>query len=552
MLAPNLGLMQVGQQPAGSGAFSSGLLVFDGVAWRQVSTVCGSRSTGRIAFASAQEWWTVSSPALATDTPNPITLCRFVNGQVVASYAVAARDYDGSYARMHAAACTSPSNCWFAGDVTDRPDIGTFLLHWNGETLSRIVHPSARAIVDAVPFGDGVLGVTATGTAPGDAAVSPDFTNLFLEMPRDTALRETNGPRLLRRLGADGSIAVRDWPRVIEDPDAVAAGRTRLVDLHAADSDGGRVWIAGRGSRSAPAPETGGDDTRSLLTPVDQQPLLASLPLGASEPVAATWVDPDAPAPAEVITDIAAIPGTRQAWVALMEPASFNRAAEPQAGSRLASVARVELSADGLQARVVERLDITRNDIAIGDAAHVSCSGPADCWMVTAGGWVYRWADPDTVIPLNTDPAIQRLITVRPADARTPRDEPISLIADAAPYVAPDIEPDVTGAAPAPRRVPALFRVLGKPKVVKGRIQIRIQLRRRARVQLVGRRGGKIVARTKRRTLKPGRHTLRLKPKSRKQWPTALRFITTDLELKTPAADPDDVGGEADDTITTG
>lgn len=174
--------------------------------------------------------------------------------------------------------------------------------------------------------------------------------------------------------------------------------------------------------------------------------------------------------------------------------------------------------------------------------------------MATAGGWIYHWSDPDRVLPVNTDPAIQRLISVRPPDARTPRDEPISLVADEEPFVAPIIAADAPQPEPSVRRIAALFRVIGKPRVVKRRyIEVRIQLRRRARVQLQGRRGGRVVARTKRRTLKPGRHTLRLRPSSVRRWPTSLRFVTTDLELPpTPGGGEEDIGGGAGDTVTTG
>ena len=79
--------------------------------------------------------------------------------------------------------------------------------------------------------------------------------------------------------------------------------------------------------------------------------------------------------------------------------------------------------------------------------------------------------------------------------------------------------------APEPEQLAALITGVRKPKLKGLTLNLSFKVTRRARVQLVARRRGKTVAKTANRTLKPGRHTLRLKL-SRKRWPTALRFVT--------------------------
>ncbi len=62
-------------------------------------------------------------------------------GRVVASYAHPAFQAD-SYQAMHAAACLSPADCWFAGDPLEEPQLGAFQLHWNGSALEAEPYPA--------------------------------------------------------------------------------------------------------------------------------------------------------------------------------------------------------------------------------------------------------------------------------------------------------------------------------------------------------------------------------------------------------------------------
>src|ERR1700677_1155775 len=132
----------------------------------QLSTVCGA-SDGRIAWAGPDEFWTISNgrtgqvgeskgnlPPIEDDT-----LCRFgLNSatsdfEVIDSYATLAFQ-STSYPMMYAAACIEPSDCWFAGEKLQEPEIGAFHLHWNGVTLTREPYtPEGHASEELSLFG---------------------------------------------------------------------------------------------------------------------------------------------------------------------------------------------------------------------------------------------------------------------------------------------------------------------------------------------------------------------------------------------------------------
>lgn len=528
-LAPNFGLMLV-DNPPGS-LFASGLLVYDGTGWRQLSTVCGAPArSGRIALVSENEWWTVSRAVNNLDGSVPTdgtpTLCHFQSGAVVGSYATALSNVTTPFASMNAAACTGPSDCWFGGPVIDAPSLGSFLLHWDGASLQLSNTPRPRAIADMAPLGGSVYGGGAVGSAFDGTAQGVTGRELLVQRDADAA--EANGPRLLRRFQA-GATAIIDWPRIsaVED----------LVDIRALDSTPSELWLAGRDASDSYVP-----DDEDGARPMVRAPYLARMRSGDAAPTELTPGE-DGLAAGEFVSDIAVLPDGG-AWVAI-----GNR--QVQSNDPEAVVAR--LDEDG---RVVERVTLRRPDVRIGGAAKIDCTGADQCWMVTAGGWVYHFSEPGAELPRNPAPAIQGFITTRPRDERTPTIPPDVVVKDESrQYVAPPPEaPQEQAAQSTPKPLPALLRVLGKPKVVKTkrgrRIVLRVQVRRRARVQLVGRRGGRTVAKTKRRTFKPGRYTLRMSASPRR-WPTSLKFVTTDLEAPASAPDEDDTGGGSDDTVST-
>src|SRR5262245_37386160 len=80
--APNRGLLIT----------KGGLWAYDGTGWHQLSTVCGG-TEGRIAWAGPLDFWTISdqplgqSQQIGSRVGPRISLCHFVDGRVVASYA---------------------------------------------------------------------------------------------------------------------------------------------------------------------------------------------------------------------------------------------------------------------------------------------------------------------------------------------------------------------------------------------------------------------------------------------------------------------------------
>jgi hypothetical protein len=200
-------------------------------------------------------------------------------------------------------------------------------------------------------------------------------------------------------------------------------------------------------------------------------------------------------------------------------------------GSTTARARVVHLTPDGGAA--IERLPA--GGAGRGAAARIEMVSPTEGWMVTNGGWLFHYADPAAPPRVaDADPAFSTLITYRPNEAvaqaipDTPPADDSQLFAPPPPA---DPQPD-----PRPRshvtRVKALMTRVSKPTVDKRlRLHLSFTLRRRAKVALLAKRHGKIVARTQFTLLTPGRHALVLQL-SRDRWPDALAFRTDDVTLR--------------------
>ena len=204
----------------------------------------------------------------------------------------------------------------------------------------------------------------------------------------------------------------------------------------------------------------------------------------------------------------------------------------PPSPDARAKVARV--AADG----TVERVDrLPADGPPLGAAATIDCPAPDDCWMVTVLGYVFHLGGGG--LAADTDPAFAGVIGVRPDDARTPQFTPDALPVDDSQRFAPPPAPDEqVPAAPESKRLPRLLRVL-RAGLRRGtlRYELQIRLTRKARVGVVAerrvRRGGRVrtsvVARVPTRTLRPGRHTLRMTFR-RDRWPNRMRFALRELD----------------------
>jgi hypothetical protein len=193
---------------------------------------------------------------------------------------------------------------------------------------------------------------------------------------------------------------------------------------------------------------------------------------------------------------------------------------------------------------LVQQQRLPAGGSARGAAARIAFTGPADGWLVTQAGWLFHYTD-GTRPPRDTEPAFQSLITFRPnesAEQFVPDAPPVD---DSQLFAPPpvSVEPEPEAPAPQVKRLKALLQnVKSKRKGLT--LVVSFRLVRKARVQLVARRKGKVVAKTPRRTMRPGRHSLQLEL-SRKRWPTALKFATKELTLG------DSGGGNDDDVVTT-
>jgi hypothetical protein len=94
--APNRGVLITGGTESAGGPVSAGVYAYNGVSWHQLATECGS-AEGRVVWAGPDEFWTISdqragqliaSSGEQFEAP-AVSLCRFANGAIAASYAVA-------------------------------------------------------------------------------------------------------------------------------------------------------------------------------------------------------------------------------------------------------------------------------------------------------------------------------------------------------------------------------------------------------------------------------------------------------------------------------
>ena len=159
--------------------------------------------------------------------------------------------------------------------------------------------------------------------------------------------------------------------------------------------------------------------------------------------------------------------------------------------------------------------------------------------MVTYAGWVFHFTD-GTTHSQNTGDAFDSLITFRPNESveqfipDTPPADDSQLFAPPAAFANPDTGGGTT------RLKAALTKV--KSKLKGTTLVITFKTRRRVRVQLLAKKGGKTIAKSKNRWVakgKKGKLTVKLNPKN---WPTKLRF-----KIKDPSAPDTSSSGSSPD-----
>jgi hypothetical protein len=548
--APNHGLLITGG--SGSSCAESanalipcGLFAYNGTGWHLLSTVCGG-AEGRIAWAGPDEFWTIADQrpgqaVLSAGGYGNISLCHFAVGeeggrqalQVVGSYALPLEQPD-SYLPMDAAACLSPEDCWFGGQLGRAPNRGAFHLHWDGSSISVVYSPQVHAIASMAVYRPGVL-FESVALGPLDSYSGEDPAHPYLLHQLDAA-------------GSDEQIAG------VLMPNAACATLTFCPPLPDYGFDA-------KGEAVAPGTLTGLSLASDYLpgVPEPAHPQLWAVAgavrkpetkpgEGVAHPIVlryseGAWTqvvggpDPGGDDPfgtAEQPDGVAPEPGVAAAWVTLA----------PYPGSTAQNEAHVaHVSAAGKISE--EALGSAQGVGARGPAGAIACPAPEDCWLATTHGWLFHYTNSHEPPP-DEDPDFAGVVTFRPADGGVP--------------VLPSIEPppddSLANQLPPPPPPPPAAQpqqtLQRKPLVTDMRarvtrshtLELSFRLTVKAHVQLLANHGRSQVARTPRETLRAGRHVLALQLDP-KRWPTKLKLNATPLEpLPTVAVSPTSGNGQ--------
>jgi hypothetical protein len=530
--APNRGLLIT----AGNGStVPAGIWDYNGEGWHELASQCGA-TDGRIAWvgpastqlasqSTPEEFWTISDgrPGQAANGLEELppladnTLCHFAPDkegnelEVVGSYASLAFQAS-SYQPMQAAACASSSDCWFAGAPLPEPLPGAFQLHWSGSSLEAEPNTRAHAIRDMRAFGG----------------------NLFesLELPEEIEPEEIEHPRLLSEIEAEAASttfepllprsSVTDEPLPEYAPGSFPQALGPLVLA----TDENSLWAAAGPLATPPVGSTEGELTVLRFSGGEWNQVL-----GAEEDEAVEKADPASLAK-DVVSSLAAEPGTAGAWLATQTP---TEASEPSP-TDLATVARVVAARGPLAEEVQEQLPSAQERSEgvgpKGSASKIACPAQNDCWMVTSQGWLFHLSEAGArTLPADTASAFNGpLITFRPPDKGLPQVQSDALAVDDSGEE--ESPPASTGATIEKAKTETFARVEvpllshERTRLVHGTtLELSFQLAVKARVRLLAKRHKSVVASTSTRTLKAGRRSLELALNVHR-WPTKLELQT--------------------------
>ncbi len=519
--SPNRGVLITGgtQTTPSAGVVPMGVYAYDGVGWHQLSTVCGGRN-GRIAWAGPDEFWTIADQrpgqtGVIAMLAN-ISLCHFLNGQVVGSYAMPLNQPD-SYQAMNAAACRNASDCWFGGGLVPAPGRGAFHLHWDGGNVTEVTSPQDHAVTDIAAFQTQL------------------FESVNLDPTDDFGSDDPAHPAVLHTIAPPGSSTIF---RNVVPSDPTCAGQAICPPLPDYGSDASGKPVAPTSltglllsSDWSPSGSFGGTPQLwAVAGPSRQKPPAGT---GTPQPIAlrfssGTWTEVlprlgTLPAD-QTPVGVAADPGAGAAWLTLSN-----------SNDSIARVVRVT-SSGAVSAPV--QLGPDQGVGPRGAAGPIACPGPEDCWAATSDGWLFHLTD-GTQLPQDSDPNFAGVITYRPPDGGIPfippdAPPPDTSLADQVPPVVPIDQggTDTGSGGDSPgttkrartKKVPALVTHVSAPSIIhRTTLRMTFTLTAAARIQLIGRRGGKIVARSRLVTLRKGKHSIDMKLNV-KRWPTKLAF----------------------------
>jgi hypothetical protein len=526
--APNRGLLITAGEPP---TIPAGVWAYNGVEWHaltvghgsDVGEVCGA-TDGRIAWAGPDEFWTVSDgrPGQANEIGGgferevPLTdntLCHFAGGEIVGSYAYPANQPD-SYQEMHAAACLSPSDCWFAGEPLPEPQTGAFHLHWNGGALENEPYLGEGHAVEDMRAYEGSL-YESVRISRSDRSTGNVVT---------PALHRVNPEGVLPAIEPEDGPFAEGLPLYEEGEQA------RALDFLHLSAAGGALWAAA-GPNVAERVEAGhkpgqvtvaldsGGFWTQLIGP--QHPLGAIFAGGEGEEAQVLGGE----AKNAVVSAIAAEPGEGGAWLALAPPG--------EAGDHTRAVV-VHVSAEGevSEERTLPSAEEQQQGVGPkGTAAKLACPAANDCWLATTEGWLFHLAPTgERQLPKDPDASFDGPITYRPPDQGLPQVVPDapppddSGLVEEPPDYGGTFDESKAGAEQPKTRLPLLSRL--HSRLIHGStLELRFHLAVKARVRLIAKRHRRTVAATRKRIFKAGSRKLllRLNPRS---WPTNLKLQT--------------------------
>jgi hypothetical protein len=494
--APNRGLLIT----SGTELVPAGLYYYNGVSWRELSTVCGG-SEGRIAWAGENDFWTISNQQAGQQIgfgtngeleAQDLSLCHFEDGRVVASYAEPIGVPD-SYKHMYAVACSEPNDCWFGGErLSDGVNGGAFHLHWNGQTMTPV--PSLETLEPTLE--DPPHTVRSMAFYKGHFYESVQIEDAF---PGESLSQ----PFLIHRIAEGSSNPFVSL--IVEGPPGEPFTYVGEAALQLS-ADSSQLWAAA-------------DSTVLLNSGGQFQQVKLSDPSGAL---------------AGGISGVAAEPGTKDAWVTT----------EVESGSHaLAHLARVQ--ADGTVESADQLPEVGEDMGPKGTAQAIACPAEGDCWVATSQGWLFHLGSD---YPEDDDPYFQNLISYRPPDASIPFEAPEDFPEDDSGANPPSIPSLPTSPSPPTTEAKvreALFSHVKAKLVGRATLALTFTLATKSHVKLVALRKKRKVAATRRIVLTHGRHTLTLRLDLR-AWPTKL-----DLQVQAIEAVPL-VSSSSRETETTG
>jgi hypothetical protein len=503
------------------GSVGPGVWFYDGLQWRELSDQCGA-TDGRIAWAGPDEFWTVSDgragQANASTSERPPlednTLCHFAPGpggnlEIVASYA--SLPFKGnSYQPIHAAACLSPSNCWFGGAPLPLPQVGAFMLHWNGTTLEPNPYlPEARQVFDMRPFEEHV------------------FESMRL-LTTDLGKRSLRPPPL-RAIKASFALEESPFEEVEGVPLYSSLEFSYALDyLHLSTADNA-LWAAA--GPQVPTPEGSRNAGVTIVRKEEGQPWTRVIAPTGSETEEEQRLDPPPGVVAfgeTTLDSIGAEPGTSSAWVALIPTAEVIQE-NPHARAQLARVSSAGAISDRLELPLTEDAHGP-----LGAAQRVICPATHDCWATTSHGWLLhlRAASENEHPNQLADPVFSKIeaeepITFRPADEGVPQEPSDELPEDNSGETGLLRNEEVIKEPtrePAKVPVPLLTHVHSRI-VHRTMLVLSFHLAVKARIALTAYHKKQVVAKSGQHTLKAGNRSLQLKLNP-KRWPTRLHLAT--------------------------